>query len=224
LIYFLKNNSALENVSFKDKKYLDEALSEKKGVILLTAHFGNFPLLSLKLAKEGYIVNFVTRPMRDKNVGDYLYKLRTKAGVKTIFSYPRRQCVFEIIKALRNNEIVIMQMDQNFGTGGVWVKFFGKLAATPTGPVTLAIHTSSVIVPAYIYRESFGRHIIKFFPKQSLLIKENKHETVILNIARFTKMIESWISEYPEQWGWIHRRWKSRPSKTIEQLKFKIEQ
>ncbi|MCM8786503.1 MAG: hypothetical protein NC935_00390, partial [Candidatus Omnitrophica bacterium] len=68
------------------------------------------------------------------------------------------------------------------------------------------------------------KHIIKFLPKQPLIIKADKDETILVNVARFTKMFENWIYNYPQQWGWIHRRWKSRPSETIEKLKFKIEQ
>ncbi|MDD5583575.1 MAG: hypothetical protein PHV55_00775, partial [Candidatus Omnitrophica bacterium] len=158
LLYFLRNTRNLDDVTIEGKENLDEALAQKRGVIIVTAHIGNFPLMSLKLVKEGYKVSFVTRPMRDEKAGDYLHNLRVGSGVKTIFSYPRRECVLGITKALRDNEIVILQMDQNFGTGGVWVKFFGLLAATPTGPVTLGLRTRACIVPAYIHRKGEGIH------------------------------------------------------------------
>jgi KDO2-lipid IV(A) lauroyltransferase len=223
LLHFLKNPGQLDNVRIEGRRYLDEALSYKKGVIILTAHLGNFPLLSLKLAKEGYSVYFVTRPMRDEKASDYIHKLRTDAGVKTIFSYPRKKCITEIIRALGNDEIVIMQMDQNFGTGGVWVKFFGTLAATPVGPIVLALRTKAMVLPAYIYRESEGKHCIRIFPSESLILTPDSDETILLNTIRFTRIIEGWIREFSSQWGWIHRRWKSRPSEQMKDLKFKIE-
>ena len=223
LFYFLKNLDELKNISIQGREHLDKALNKGRGIIILTGHLGNFPLMSLKLAKEGYTVHFVARPMRDEKASDYIDRLRTDAGVKTIFSYPRRECVQAIIEALRNNELVIIQMDQNFGTGGVWVKFFGKLAATPVGPITLALRTKAAIVPAYIFRESKGKHCVKVFPEEELILTEDKDETVLLNAIKFSRIIESWIKEVTYQWGWIHRRWKSRPSRKVENLKFKIE-
>jgi len=224
LLHYLKNIHQLKNIRIDGEEYLKQALKKKKGVIIVTAHLGNFPLMSLKLAKEGYPVSFVTRPMRDEKTSDYIHNLRSATGVKTIFSYPRRECVNNIIKALANNEIVVMQMDQNFGTGGVWVKFFGQLAATPVGAIVLALRTQSALVPAYIYRKACGKHCIKVLPEEELVVAEEKDETVLINTIKFTRIIEGWVREHDFQWSWIHRRWKSRPSKEVERLKFKIEQ
>lgn len=223
LLYFLRNPGSLENIYIEGKENLEHAIEQGRGVIILTAHLGNFPLMSLKLAKAGYTVNVVARPMRDERAGDYIHNLRIKAGIKTIFSYPRKVCVGGIIKALRERELVIIQMDQNFGTGGVWVKFFGKLAATPLGPIIFALRTQAAVCPAYICRESQGRHCIKFFSPEKLILTQDKDETVLLNAIKFTRIIESWVKNFPFQWSWIHRRWKSQPSEKMRNLKFKIE-
>ncbi|MDD4955246.1 MAG: lysophospholipid acyltransferase family protein [Candidatus Omnitrophica bacterium] len=223
LLYFLRHMDKLGSVTIEGRENLDKALKAGKGVILVTAHIGNFPLMSVKLANEGYKVNFVTRPMRDEKAGDYLFNLRENAGVKSIFSYPKKECISGIVKALRNNEIVIMQMDQNFGSGGVWVKFFGKIAATPVGPITLGLRTGAKLVPAYIYREGFSLHRIKVYPEEPLIETENKDETILKNTITFSRIIQSWIEKYPEQWGWIHRRWKSQPPKHLSNLQFKVE-
>lgn len=223
LLYFLRNPQDLKNIRIEGLENLKKAQAKGKGVLLLTAHLGNFPLLSLRLAEEGYPVYFVTRPMRDERAGNYIHDLRTKAGVRTIFSYPRRECVNGIIDALRSNGLVIMQMDQNFGTGGVWVKFFGKLAATPVGPIVFALRTQSAVVPTYIFREAKGKHCIRILPQEELITKEDKDETVLLNAIKLTRLIEPWIREFASQWGWIHRRWKSRPSPKVKVLKFRIE-
>lgn len=222
LLYFLGHTGKLKNITIEGEKNLREALDAKTGVILITAHIGNFPLMSLKLADEGYKVNFVTRPMRDEKAGDYLYNLRENAGVKTIFSYPRKACVESIIKALRNNEIVIMQMDQNFGSSGVWVKFFGKLAATPVGPVTLGMRTKAKLVPAFIYRKGFSSHCVEILPQEPIIETSDKNETILKNVAKLSRIIENWIKNYPEQWGWIHRRWKSQPPQGAS-AQFKVE-
>jgi len=224
LLYYLRHPEHLHHVRMEGRKHLDEVLAKGKGVILVTAHIGSFPLLSLKLASEGYPVHFVTRPMRDPRAGDYLHELRTKAGVKTIFSYPRRECVNNIIGALRSNEVVILQMDQNFGTGGVWVKFFGKLAATPVGPISLALRTQAAVVPAYIYRQAKARHCVRIFAEEALTVLADKDETILRNAIHLTRIIEQWIRKHPSQWGWIHKRWKSRPSDKVKAARFKVEQ
>ncbi|MBU1122069.1 MAG: lysophospholipid acyltransferase family protein [Candidatus Omnitrophota bacterium] len=222
-ICFLKNQRYLNKVCIQGEDNLKQALENGTGVIIVSAHLGNFPLMSLKLAKEGYAVNVVVRPMRDPKAGDYFQELRNTAGVKTIFSYPRKECVIGIINALRRNEIVMIQMDQNFGTGGVWVKFFGKLAATPVGPIVFAIRTKAVIVPGYISRENNGNHSIKLFPGEPIILDKDKNKMILINVINITRRIEEWVRAFPGQWGWIHRRWKSRPSEKIKKLKFKIE-
>ena len=224
LLHILKNTSQLDNIRIEGEQHLKEALKKNRGVILVTAHLGNFLLMSLKLAKAGFNVHFVRRPMRDKKIGKYLYDLQAKTGVKTIYSYPRKECVGGIIKALRDNEVVILQMDQNFGTGGVWVKFFGKLAATPVGPISLALRTKAALVPAYIYREGMGVHCIKILPEEELILTKDKNETILLNAIKFTRIIEGWVRKCTYQWGWIHKRWKSRPSAKVKKLKFHVEE
>ncbi len=214
LLHYLYNIGKVESaVQIEGKDNLDSALAKGKGVILVTAHYGNFPLMSLYLAAQGYPVNIVARPMRDRYAEGHFHKLRSNAGLKTISAYPRRACVLGIIKALANREIVIIQMDQNFGTGGVWVDFFGKLAATPTGPIVLSLRSKAALVPAYIYQKKDKKHKIKIFPEQDLISGKDKDETILLSAAKFTKIIEAWIRQGPDQWSWIHRRWKSRPPK-----------
>jgi KDO2-lipid IV(A) lauroyltransferase len=220
LIYYLNNIEKMHQpVKIEGKDNLDQALAKGRGVILVTAHYGNFPLMSLRLAAEGYPVNLVTRPMRDKYAEAHFHKLRTDAGVKNISVYPRRACVFGIINALAKNEIVIILMDQNFGTGGVWVKFFDKLAATPTGPIILSLRTKAALVPSYIYRKGGKRHGLKIFPEEDLILGKDKNETILFNAANFTKIIEKWIKERPGHWSWVHRRWKSRPPKNVDRNK-----
>jgi KDO2-lipid IV(A) lauroyltransferase len=222
-VYFLQHPDEIARITIEGKEYLDAALCRNKGVLILTAHLGNFPLLLLKLVKEGYTVNVMARPMRDEKTGDYIQSLRDRAGIKTILSFPRQECVKNTIKALRDNEIVVMLMDQNFGTGGVWVKFFGELAATPIGPIVFALRTQAAVVPAYISSQKPGQHCLKIFPAENLILKEDNNETILLNAIKFTRIIEGWIRDVPSQWSWIHRRWKSRPNDAMMNAKFRVE-
>ena len=223
VIHFASNYSLFNNIEIEGREFLNKALEKNQGVIALSAHFGNFPLISLKLAREGYKINVVVRPMRDGDVEDYAQDLRTKAGVNTIYSLPRGQCVANMIKSLRNNEIVIIHMDQNFGTTGVWVKFFGRLAATPVGPVVLALRTNAPILPMFIIREGIGKHRLKILPELKLDYFPERGKTILINTIKITKLIEEWVKRYPELWGWIHKRWKSRPSEEVIKEKFRIQ-
>ena len=224
LFYFLNHlDQVNQRVRIVGLEHLKKALSKKRGVVALTGHFGNFPLLCLRLKEEGFVVHTMTRPMRDEKAGDFFYKLRTEAGVRTIFSYPRRQAVFTSLKALENNEIIVLQMDQNFGTGGVWVNFFGKLAATPVGPIILALRAKAAIVPMFIIREGGGRYTLFIEEEAPLERREDKDEAVLVNAIKFTNIMEEWIRKYPRLWGWFHRRWKSRPTQREFSAKYKVE-
>jgi KDO2-lipid IV(A) lauroyltransferase len=201
-----------KRVEIIGKENLDAALSKGKGVILVSAHFGNFPLMLSRIKLAGYNTSGIMRPMRDARVEKIFMKKRSKLGIKTIYSQPRRYCVEETLRTLRNNELVFIPIDQNFGTGGVFVDFFGKKAATATGPVVLALRTKAAVIPSFIVRQKDDTHKIIF--EKPLTLEEGKtsEETIVINIQKLTSIIEAYIRKYPAEWGWIHRRWKSRPN------------
>lgn len=211
-LFFMKRPGLLKKqVVLENRHILDEALSKAKGVVLVSGHFGNFPLMMLRLSLEGYSVGGIMRPMRDQRVEKIFTKLRNNLGIKTIYSQPRKACVDETIRALKNNEIVCFQLDQNFGTGGVFVDFFGQKAATATGPVIFALRTKAVVLPCFIVRQEDNSHRIIFEEEFNLKQEGDFNQTAQLNIQGLTKIIESYIRQYPAHWGWIHRRWKTRP-------------
>ncbi len=220
---FVFKKHLLDNlVEVRGLDNLKQALAKNKGVIGVSAHFGNFPLIPLKLNRLGFEINVMARPMRHRQSGDIIHNLRETTGVKTIFSYPRNSAVFNSLKALKRKEILIMHMDQNFGTGGVWVKFFNKLAATPIGPIVFAMRTQAAVVPMFVIREN-GRNVVYIEKEYILIEKEDKDEAVLDNVIGITNIIEGWVRKYPDQWGWIHRRWKSRPTEKIMSQRFKVQ-
>jgi len=211
------------SVALEGRRNLDQALAAGKGVVLFTAHLGNFPLMVYALACYGYPVNIVLRPLKDRIAGDHLDRLMLSKKVVPIYSYPRRECVVSIIEALRRNEIVIVLADQNFGTGGVWIKFFGHLAATPTGPAVLAGRTGAALMGCYINREGTALHHVRLLPPVAMDQRPDKQEAVFLNTVKITRAIESWIKEHPGYWSWIHKRWKSQPSPADIETQFMVE-
>ncbi len=213
LIYFMSHPHMIkEKVAFEGKEHLDEALSGGHGVIAISAHFGNFPLMLLRIAQEGYKTNAIIRPTRDKEIEAYFQRQRTKLGLNTIYSHPRKQCVDASLRALRNNEFLFIPLDQNFGSdGGVFVDFFGQKAATATGPVVFAMRAKSPLLPMFIVREKDDSHKIIIEPPFSLETKGDDKEMIFVNTSRITQVIEKYVRKYPQEWGWMHRRWKSRP-------------
>ncbi len=213
VLYILERpETAGEIAVIEGRSNLDKALSLGKGVIAVSAHFGNFPLALTCLRQQGYKVNAILRRMRDEQVEEFLEKRRRIIGIRSIHTTPRAACVDGSLKALRNNELLFIQLDQNFGTAGVFVKFFGREAATATGPVVLALRTEAPIVPLFIVRGQDNRHRIIIEEPLEIEKKETQEETLRFNIQKITSVIEAYIRKYPKEWGWIHRRWKSRPS------------
>ena len=213
LMYLMNKPKVLkERVKIVGVQHLDNALAKGKGVILVSAHFGNFPLLLGKLSLEGYKSAGIMRQMRDLKVENIFLKMRNRYGIKTIYAQPRNVCVNSTIESLRNNEAVFIPIDQNFGTAGIFVDFFGIKAATATGPVVLTQRTKAALLPCFIIRQGDDMHNIVFEPEMALEEGTNSQETVLINIQKLTTIIESYIRRYPAEWGWIHRRWKSKPA------------
>ncbi|MFH0855889.1 MAG: lysophospholipid acyltransferase family protein [Candidatus Omnitrophota bacterium] len=212
MFFFDKPLILKKRVTLVGRENLDSALSKGCGVVLVSAHFGNFPLLLGRLAVEGYAAGGIMKPMHDKRVEGIFLEKRRKFGVKTIYSQPRNTCVNNTIQALRNNELVFIPIDQNFGTGGIFVNFFGRKAATAAGPVVFAQRTGAALLPCFIVRQPDDTHKIIFEPEVMLKEGKDAQDTVLINIQALTDVIEAYIRKYPAEWGWIHRRWKSRPS------------
>lgn len=204
--YFIRNIARIRN-----RELLEQALKVGKGVILVSAHFGNFPLMLAKLSLEGFKTSVIMRPLKEGRVENIFEAERERIGIETIFSIPRRACVESAIRSLRNNRALLIPLDQNFGSAGVFVNFFGMKAATATGPVVLAQRTGASILPCFIVRQKDNTHEIIFEPEIKLEKGENEQEALVKNIQKITDIIEFYIREYPAQWSWIHRRWKAQP-------------
>jgi KDO2-lipid IV(A) lauroyltransferase len=212
-LLFAMNRPGFVRNNFKiiGRENIDRALSKGKGVILVSAHFGNFPMILARLGLEGYKTSVILRPMKDQRMEELFEPERARLDIEAIYSIPRKICVETAIRSLRNNRLLFIPLDQNFGTGGVYVDFFGRKAATATGPVVLARRTQAVILLCFIIRQKDDSHHIIFEPALDIKRGSSTEETTIINIQRITETIESYICKYPEQWSWIHRRWKSRP-------------
>jgi len=166
-------------------------------------------------AQSGYATNALIRSARDQKLEQFLFEKRKNFGLNTIYAVPRRQCITNSLKVLRNNEILFVPLDQNFGSGrGVFVEFFGQKAATATGPVVFATRTKASILPMFIVRQNADTHKIIIEPPIDMEERNNDQENILANTTKITNLIEKYIRRYPHEWGWMHRRWKSRPYQT----------
>jgi len=215
-----------ERFSFEgdSRANLDAALKQGQGVIGISAHFGNFPLMLLYLAQTGYSVNAIIRPSRDEIIEKDFQASRSRLGLKTVHSYPREACVAQSLKALRDKELLVVLLDQNTGSkSGVYVDFFGQKAGTATGPIIFAMRTGAPLLPIFTLRNGdTDTHRVVIEKHFYLEQKATDEETIQYNVQKLTNIIEGYIRKYPTEWGWMHRRWKSRPKASQEPLQAKV--
>jgi len=195
-------------VRFEGKEYLDEALKQRKGVIALSGHLGNFPLMCVQLVFEGYPLSIVVRESKNPKIVRFMTSLRDSIGMESIPAKPRMTCVSRCLNALKGHRILFAQIDLHAREREVWVDFFSYLVPTYKGPVIFSLRTGAPIVPMFITWNSNNLHHILIHPPFELDLTGNMEKDITTNIAKLTKIIEVTIREYPEQWWWALRRFK----------------
>ena len=205
MLSYLKKEDLLNNVQIENKDILDQALAGGQGIIIYSAHFGNWELVGVNLALQGYPLSGLARTQNNPYFDNRINQLRELAGIRLI---PLGMSVREAFKVLRNRKILYILGDQHAGTKGWTVKFFGRVTSTYPGAVQLAVRTGAVILPAYIIREGWRRHRIKIFQPYAIKKSATEKEQHRL-LQELTSLSEKVIREYPEQWLWLHRRWKN---------------
>jgi KDO2-lipid IV(A) lauroyltransferase len=208
----LRNGYFNEMIHIEGREHLDEALKLGKGVVALSIHMGNFPFVPIELTRQGYSVSVILRYPRLEGMARYLDAIGDRAGVVIIPDKPSRVCVGQSLKSLKENGVLFVLMDLNVSRGGVYVDFFGRMVPTFKGPVVLAMRTGASILPVFIIREDGNRHRILIEPPINLELTGHMEADIFTNLTKLSKIAESYIRKYPDQWWWIHRRWrKARP-------------
>ncbi len=197
-----------ELVEFTGEKNLKSALLEGKGVLVLSAHLGNWDLLAASLAAKGFPISLITKVSRSSALNSVWMGYREAAGIKIFIS---SGSMGGILRQLKSGGIVGFVLDQNaLREDGVFVPFFGKAACTLSSLAILARRTGAPVIPVYTFREG-GRHrVIVQGPIVTPDIEDRD-----LDVLKRTEAYSSWtekvIREHPEQWTWLHDRWKTRP-------------
>jgi KDO2-lipid IV(A) lauroyltransferase len=181
-----------------------------KGVLYLTGHIGAWELSSFAHALYGFPLHYMARPVDNKKVNDLVNGYRCLSGNLPIF---KNESARVMLKILKEAGTVGILADQNtMPDEAVFVDFFGKMASTTSGIARVALHTGAAVVPGYaVWDQRQRKYRLRFEPPVELIRTGDTERDVFENTQRFTKVLEGIIRKYPEQWVWVHGRWKTRP-------------
>ena len=206
----LNAQNVSERVIYDGYENFANALERGQGVLFLTAHYGAWELCPYAHALYGHPLKFVVRPIDNPLVDRLVNRYRTGSGNQVI---EKRNSLKEILVTLKRGEAVGILIDQNtFREVGVFAPFFNIPACTTTSLATIAMRTGSPIVPGVlIWDEQLRKHRLRFEPAVSLVQTGNKQEDILANTTRCNQVLEKLVRKHPDQWFWVHRRWKTRP-------------
>lgn len=218
---YLEGNEIDSKIIITGINNLIEAYKMQKGIIVISAHIGLWEVIPGWLARNGYKITVVVRRQTNHAVDKWFEKMRNRFGVQTSDSgYKLR----EHIKTLKNGNMLGLMCDQDAGTKGIFVDFLGEKASTVSGPATLAIKFQVPILALHMIPIPLSKYTCSntstcYEVKYHLIIEPPilpyfypNNEIGIYTLTQdYTKLVEKWILNYPHQWFWLHRRWKSQP-------------
>ena len=186
------------------------AKARGKGLIYLTGHMGAWELAPFAQALNRHPLNFLVRPLENRRVNALVDRYRCLAGNRTI---DKNEAVREMLRILRENGDVGVLMDVNSAREeGVFVPFFGIPACTSSGVARIALRTDCAVMPGYVYwNEAERRYHLQLDPAIPLERSGDTEADVVAVTARFVQVFEQYARRYPDQWLWVHKRWKTRP-------------
>jgi KDO2-lipid IV(A) lauroyltransferase len=200
----------LSRIAVEGREHLTDALARSPGgALVVTAHLGNWELLSLGGRLTGLAFATVVRPLDVGFLDRFAERLRASAGIERI---DKRHAARAILDALRGGRVVGVLLDQNATRAeGVFVPFFGRPASTSRGLALLALRAGVPILPVFIHREPDGHHRIVIEAPIQASTSGSVEAAVTQVTAECAARIEAAIRRWPDQWLWLHRRWRTRP-------------
>ncbi|MGE5751591.1 MAG: lysophospholipid acyltransferase family protein [Nitrospirota bacterium] len=196
-------------VDFQGEEKLQNAIDQGKGVVFVTGHIGNWELLAGAVAQR-YSVSVVAAPIEPEEVNDMILSLRAGLGVRTILR-GKPGASRELIRVFKENRMLGILIDQDTDVESVFVDFMGMPAWTPTAAASMALKFGAPLLFGFIRRGENNRHMITVEGPLELMRTGDDEKDITVNTAMLTKKIESSILENPEQWVWMHRRWRRQP-------------
>ena len=207
----LKPDSAHRLVSYDGLETYDAALAKGRGVIFLTAHLGAWELGAFAHGLKGYRLHVVYRALDNPLLNQLVNHYRSLCGNLLI---EKRESARSVLAALTRNETIGILADQNtLAEEGVFVDFFGIPACMTAGVARIALHSGAAVVPAFCVWDSEQRRFRIFYePALGFTVTGDSERDVQSATQQMADVVERYVRKYPEQWLWIHRRWKTRPT------------
>lgn len=208
-LMFMEADEINSKIKVEGLENVEAALSLGKGAIMVSGHFGLWEFIPHWLCLHGYKMSSVARTQNNKYVDDWFKRMRCRHGATVTDS---GYAIREIIRGLRQGHIMGLMMDQDNGKAGIFIRFLGKWASAPTGPAVIALKVGCPILPIYLFPDYNGKHLMKAYPPiyTDGFDKGLEGQQKITQI--YNDLHEKIIREQPEQWFWLHKRWKTQPS------------
>ncbi len=215
-LFFLKRlnkNELAQKVSCEGLEIIEKTLKKGKGTVILSSHTGNWEITSPYLATFTVGGGAVAKALKNKTLNKLVTRLRTYENCEIIDrdSNPKK-----ILKILRENKVIGILADQDIkNIEGVFVEFFGQQTYTPTAPVKIARTAGCDIIPIFMARDPKNKyhHKMTVYPAITIDRKDKSQQTLIEKTQQWTTLLENHIKKYPDQWVWMHKRWKTTPEK-----------
>jgi len=202
-------------ITFSGIDNLFAAVNKGKGILAFTSHFGNWELMALAFSFRFWPFNVVVRPLDNDILNRLVDGLRSQGGNRTI---PKNDSVRTVLRFLRQGKSLALLIDQNVDWyEGVFVPFFNEIACTSKALATLALRTGVPVLSIYNFRHSDGRYETVFEPEVQLIRTGDSVADIEENTALFNRIIEGYVRKHPEQWFWLHQRWKTRPQTPLSE-------
>jgi len=190
-------------------EYCIKALEKNRGILMFGGHFGNWELAAVAFSLVLKPAVIIYRPLDSPTLDNVVLWVRSCTGNVLI---DKERAMRKILRSLAHNEIVATMLDQNMAwQEGIFVDFFGRPACTTTGLALITLHTEAPVIPAYLVRLEDGRYKLIIKEEIQIVRTGDEHKDVLVNTQNFTKVIEDIVREYPDQWLWLHQRWKTKP-------------
>ncbi|NLI71438.1 MAG: lysophospholipid acyltransferase family protein [Bacteroidales bacterium] len=198
------------------EEHLSDAYNRGKGVICLIPHMSSWEFAAITPPMLGYETSAASQSMKMVLLEKLMVKFRGRRGMKNI---TRQGSYQALVKALNKGECLILMTDQDTRVKGVFVDFLGYRAYTPLGASRLIADTGAALVPMAMVRKEDGNYRFEIHPEIKPIETGNKKNDLIENTINQNKFYSEIIRKYPEQWVWMHRRWKTTPESLAATLK-----
>lgn len=211
-IPYLTRENIGQRITIEGLEHCREALKKNRGLLMFGAHFGNWEMEAAAFAYLFQPIVAIYRPLDSEFLDNLVLQVRSSGGNMAV---AKERAMRPMLRHLKNNDILGILIDQNMAVyEGVFVDFFGRPACTTDGLAHLALHTEAPVLPGYMARLPDGKYHFVIGEEVPIVRTGDRKADIIVNTQNFTRIIENVIRRYPDQWLWLHQRWKTKPWQT----------